>query len=138
MQDGLDLINALSTHPETARRLVTKLYGFFVSETATPDPAFINELATVYLQNGTAIKPVLQRLFTSPQFQDPAIFFTRYAWPAEFVVRSLKETGWTGFSAGSALTPLDQHGAGAARAAERGGLGARSELVLRPARCWRA
>jgi uncharacterized protein (DUF1800 family) len=106
MQDGLDLIAALSTHPETARRLVTKLYAFFVSETATPDPAFIDQLATVYLQSGTAIKPVLQRLFTSPQFQDPAIFFTRYAWPAEFVVRALKETGWTGFSVGSALTAL--------------------------------
>jgi uncharacterized protein (DUF1800 family) len=106
MQDGLDLIAALSMHPETARRLATKLYAFFVSETATPDPALINDLATVYLQNGTAIKPVLQRLFTSPQFQDPGIFFTRYAWPAEYVARALKEAGWAGFSAGSALTPL--------------------------------
>jgi uncharacterized protein (DUF1800 family) len=106
MQDGLDLIAALSMHPETARRLVTKLYNFFVSETVTPDPNFITDLANTYLQNGTAIKPVLQRLFASPQFQDPAIFFTRYAWPVEFVVRALKETGWTGFSAGSALTPL--------------------------------
>ena len=106
MQDGLDLIGALSTHPETARRLVTKLYNFFVSETVTPDPAFVNDLATVYLQNGTSIKPVLQRLFTSPQFQNPSVYFTRYAWPAEFVVRALKETGWAGFSVGSALTPL--------------------------------
>jgi uncharacterized protein (DUF1800 family) len=106
MQDGLDLLAALSTHPETARRLATKLYGFFVSETATPDPNFINDLATVYLQSGTVIKPVLQRLFTSPQFQDESIFFTRYSWPAEFVVRAMKETGWTGFSAGSVLSPL--------------------------------
>ena len=106
MQDGLDVIAALSMHPETARRLATKLYAFFVSETAAPDPAFITDLASVYLQSGTAIKPVLQRLFTSPQFQDPSIFFTRYAWPAEFVVRALKETGWTGFSVGSVLTPL--------------------------------
>jgi uncharacterized protein (DUF1800 family) len=106
MQDGLDFIAALATDPQTATRLVTKLYGFFVSETVTPDPAFINDLATVYLQNGTAIKPVLQRIFTSPQFQDPSIFFTHYAWPAEFVARAIKETGWTGFSAGSALSPL--------------------------------
>ncbi len=35
MQDGLDLIAALATHPETARRLATKLFGFFVSETVT-------------------------------------------------------------------------------------------------------
>jgi len=106
MQDGIDLINALSMHPETAKRLATKLYGFFVSESAPPDQALINDLASTYLQNGTVIKPVLQRLFTSPQFQDPATFFTRYSWPVEFVVRSLKETGWTGFSLGTALSPL--------------------------------
>jgi len=106
MQDGIDLINALSMHPETARRLATKLYGFFVSETTAPDESLVNDLANTYLQNGTVIKPVLQRLFTSPQFQDPSTFFARYAWPAEFVVRSLKETGWSGFSVGSALSPL--------------------------------
>jgi uncharacterized protein (DUF1800 family) len=110
MQDGIDLINALSMHPETARRLATKLYGFFVSETAPPDPNLINDLAATYLQNGTAIKPMLQRLFTSPQFQDPSIFFTRYAWPVEFVARSLKETGWSGFSVGTALSPLTSMG----------------------------
>src|SRR5262245_46993901 len=58
MQDGIDLINALAMHPETARRVATKLYGFFISETATPDATFINDLASVYLQNGSAIKPV--------------------------------------------------------------------------------
>jgi uncharacterized protein (DUF1800 family) len=105
-QDGLDLINALATHPETARRIATKLYAFFISETATPDPAFIDQLATVYLQNGTVMKPVLQYLFTSPQFQDPAVVFTHYSWPVEFVVRAVKETGWNGFSVGSALSPL--------------------------------
>jgi uncharacterized protein (DUF1800 family) len=106
MQDGIDLLTALASHPQTAQRLVTKLYNFFVSETVTPDPAFINDLATVYLQNDTVIKPVLQRLLTSTQFQDPSIFFTRYSWPAEFVGRAIKETGWSGFSAGSTLSPL--------------------------------
>jgi uncharacterized protein (DUF1800 family) len=106
MQDGLDLIAALAMHPETARRLATKLYTFFVSETVTPDQAFIDDLASVYLQNGTVIKPVLQRLFSSAEFQDSRVFFTRYAWPAEFVVRAMKETGWVGFSVGSALSPL--------------------------------
>jgi uncharacterized protein (DUF1800 family) len=106
MQDGLDLIQALATHPETARRLSTKLFNFFISETATPDPSFIDELSTVYLQSGTLLKPVIRHLLDSPQFQDPAVFFTRYSWPSEFVVRALKETGWTGFSVGTALSPL--------------------------------
>jgi uncharacterized protein (DUF1800 family) len=106
MQDGIDLIGALAGHPETARRLAGKLYAFFISETATPPPAFIDQLAAIYLQNGTQIKPVIQFLLTSPQFQDPSIYYTRYAWPAEFVVRAMKETGWTGFSAGNVLSPL--------------------------------
>jgi uncharacterized protein (DUF1800 family) len=110
MQDGIDLINALAMHPETARRLATKLYGFFVSETVAPDPSLIADLANTYLQNGTVIKPVLQRLFTSPQFQDPSTLFTRYAWPVEFVARSLKETGWSGFSVGTALSLLESMG----------------------------
>ncbi len=106
MQDGIDLINALSMHQETATRVVTKLFTYFVSETLAPDPAFIADLASTYLRSGSAIKPVVQQILLSPQFQDPSVTFTRYSWPAEFVVRAIKETGWTGFSVGSALTPM--------------------------------
>ena len=106
MQDGLDLIAALASHPETARRLATRLYGFFVSETIPPDPRFIDTLAAAYIQNDTAIAPVLRTLFMSTEFRSSSTFFTRYSWPVEFVARALKETGWTGFSAGSALSPL--------------------------------
>jgi uncharacterized protein (DUF1800 family) len=106
MQDGIDLITALASHPETARRLATKLYSYFVSETIPPDPRFLETLAAVYLQNDTEIAPVLWRLFTSPEFQSTGTFFTRYSWPVEFVVRAMKETGWIGFSAGEVLSPL--------------------------------
>src|SRR5215471_741035 len=106
MQDGIDLINALAMHPETARRVAGKLYAFFISETTPADPGFINQLATTYLQNQSNMQPVVRMLLLSPQFTDPSSFFTRYSWPAEYVVRSMKEAGWTGFSAGTALTPL--------------------------------
>ena len=106
MQDGLDLINALAMHPETASRVAGKLYAFFVSETVPAPASLINQLATVYLQNNSNIKSVLQALFTSPQFTDPAVYFTHYSWPVEYVVRAIKETGWTGFSVGTTLTPL--------------------------------
>lgn len=106
MEDGLDLINALVMHPETARRMATKLYTFFVSETVAPSTAFIDALASVYLQNGTVMKPVLQYLFSSSEFQSASVQFTRYAWPVEYVVRAIKETGWVGFSLGTALSPL--------------------------------
>jgi uncharacterized protein (DUF1800 family) len=106
MQDGLDLIGALAGHPETARRLATKLFGFFVSETSDPPSSFIDRLASMYLQNGTRIGPVVQYLFSSAEFQAPSAYFSRYSWPVEYVVKAMKETGWTGFSLGSTLSPL--------------------------------
>ena len=45
---------------------------------------------------------MLRTLFPSSQFRNPANFFQRYSWPVEFVVRAIKETGWTGFSVNSA------------------------------------
>jgi uncharacterized protein (DUF1800 family) len=110
MQDGLDLIDAVVRHPETSRRLARKLYGFFVNETSEPDPLFIEELAGVFVQNQYEMKPLLRYLFTSPEFLDPASYYARYSWPVEFVVRSIKETGWTGFSVNDAITPLTNMG----------------------------
>jgi uncharacterized protein (DUF1800 family) len=106
MQDGIDLINALAMHPETARRVAGKLYQFFVSETIPADSGFINQLAATYLQNGSNIRPVVQTILQSAQFTSPGVYFTRYSWPVEYVVRSMKEAGWTGFSVGTTLTPL--------------------------------
>jgi uncharacterized protein (DUF1800 family) len=105
MQDGVDLITALASHPETARRLVGRLCTFFVSE-VNATPALIDSLASLYLRSDTELAPVLRALFTSAEFQSSTNIDTRYAWPAEFVVRAMKETGWVGFSVGSALSPL--------------------------------
>jgi uncharacterized protein (DUF1800 family) len=106
MQDGIDLIAALAGHPETARRIATKLYAFFISETAPPSSSFIDRVASVYLQNGTRMGAVVSYILTSAEFEAPSAYFARYSWPAEFVVKSLKEIGWTGFSVGDALAPL--------------------------------
>ncbi|HUE86037.1 MAG TPA: DUF1800 domain-containing protein [Vicinamibacterales bacterium] len=104
MQDGFDLIAALARHPATAHRLCRKLWAYFISELVTPDESVISDLANVYMQNDGNMKPVLRRLFLSEAFLESE--FQRYAWPIEFVVRAIKETGWNGLSAGAALTPL--------------------------------
>lgn len=106
MQDGLDLIAALARHPETARRLARKLWGFFVSEVRQPDAAFVESIASVYLANNTEMRPVIRAVLNSPQFTDPSSYFERYAWPVEYVVRSIKEVGFLGYSVNDALTPL--------------------------------
>jgi uncharacterized protein (DUF1800 family) len=56
----------LATHPATAERIATKLCVRFVADQA---PAtLVATLARVYLDNDTAIVPVLRALFASPEF----------------------------------------------------------------------
>ena len=106
MQDGVDFITALAQHPETARRLARKLWNFFVSELEAPDPAFVEAVAAEYLENGTEMKPVIRYILRSPWFLHPNQAYTRYSWPAEFVVRAIREVGWNGFSVETARAAL--------------------------------
>jgi len=106
MQDGLDLITALAVHPETARRLARKFWSFFISDIHQPDPTFVESTAAVYLGNRTEIRPVVRHVLTSPWFNDPSIRYARYSWPAEFVVRAIREVGWQNFSLDKARSPL--------------------------------
>ena len=110
MQDGLDLITAVARHPATGPRLALKLYRYFVSEVDTPDARLIGEMSQLYYQENFEIKPVVRHLLLSPQFTSQAARYARYSWPVEFVVRSIKEVGWAGFSLNSTLTPLADMG----------------------------
>jgi uncharacterized protein (DUF1800 family) len=102
-QDGLDLINALASHPATGRFLARKLYTFFVNDIEAPDPDLIEHLAAAYYDSGFEMREVLRTLFKSRHFQDPANYWARYAWPAELIPRSLKEIGCSDFGADLAV-----------------------------------
>jgi uncharacterized protein (DUF1800 family) len=106
MQDGVDLINAVARHPATGPRLARKLYEYFVNEVDAPDDGLIQEVSRIYYSSGFELKPMVRRLLTSTQFLDDRNQYKRYAWPVEYVARSLKEVGWNGFSLSGALTPL--------------------------------
>jgi uncharacterized protein (DUF1800 family) len=110
MQDGLDLIDALARHPATATRLATRLYQFFVNDVDAPDQALVREVAQAYLASGGSIRAMLQRLFLAEPFLSGASAFRHYSWPAEFVIRSIKEAGWRGLSVDSAINPLANMG----------------------------
>jgi uncharacterized protein (DUF1800 family) len=110
IQDGVDLITALAVHPETARRLARKFWNFFISEIHQPDPGFVESVAAVYLQNRTEIRPVVRYVLTSPWFHLPEMRYARYAWPAEYVARAIKEVGWQGFSLDRVRAPLANMG----------------------------
>jgi uncharacterized protein (DUF1800 family) len=110
MQDGIDFITALATHPDTARRLARKLWGYFVSEVVEPDEATLNGAASAYLQSGTSIESLVHFMLRSRQFQNPGNWHTRYSWPVEFVVRAVKEVGWANFNVDTMRGPLTAMG----------------------------
>lgn len=63
-------VDYLAHHPSTARHIATKLAIRFVSD--TPPASLIERLSHTYLRNGTAIVPVLEQLFSAPEFFDSA------------------------------------------------------------------
>lgn len=105
-QDGLDLLAAVAAHPETARRLARRLYAYFVSELTEAPTGFVDAIAAEYRRSGQDMRAVVGAVLASPEFDDPANRFARYAWPVEFVVRAIKAVGWVGFSLGSTASPL--------------------------------
>ena len=110
MQDGLDFIDALAASPNTARYLAAKLYRFFVSEFGDVSESFVSRIAAAYLRSRYDMKWVMREVLLSPEFWDSGSYFSRYASPVEFVVRALKDVGWTGFSVNQALAPLSSMG----------------------------
>src|SRR4029077_6999537 len=62
------------------------------------------------LQTSGDMKAVMREVLLSPEFWDVSAYFTRYSWPVEYVIRALKDIGWTGFSVDTALTPLANMG----------------------------
>ena len=106
LQDAIDFIAALARHPETARRLARTLWNFFVNESQAPDPDFIAGAMQAYLQNDTSMRSMVAFVLRSRQFQNLAHAYSRYSWPAEFVVRSIKEVGWAGYPIDSARSSL--------------------------------
>jgi len=110
IQDGVDLINALATHPETGRRLARKFWSFFISDIHQPDPAFVESTASVYRQSGTEIRPVVRYILSSTWFNNQAMRFARYSWPAEYVARAIREVGWQNFTLDRARSALASMG----------------------------
>jgi uncharacterized protein (DUF1800 family) len=111
MQDGLDFIAALARSPHTAAYLARKLYRFFISEVGDVDEEFVNRVSASYFKSGYDMKVVMREVLMSRQFWDERNRFSRYAWPAEFAIRAIKDVGWTGLSLNDvrlALTNMGQ------------------------------
>ncbi|MCO8269909.1 DUF1800 domain-containing protein [Actinoplanes sp. TRM 88003] len=86
---ALAFADHLARHPATAQRLAVKLCQRFVADEAPA--SLVSKLAKVYLDNGTAIKPVLKALFTSPEFA--AAFGQKARTPFEDLIATIRTLG---------------------------------------------
>ena len=139
MQDGIDFING-SPRTRTPRAISRrKLYRFFVSEfgAVNVDVRQPRRRRSTCRASGD-MKAVMREVLLSPEFWDAGAYFARYSWPVEFVVRALKDVGWTRLLGQRRADAAVEHGADPVRAARRQRLGRRARPGSRPARCWRA
>jgi uncharacterized protein (DUF1800 family) len=90
IREGETVIRMLAHHPSTAHFLATKLVERFVSD--TPDPAFVEELAQVFLETDGDLREVTRTLFSSESFFEPAVIGAKVKTPFELVVSSLRAT----------------------------------------------
>ena len=137
MQDGIDFITALATHPDTARRLARKLWDFFVSEVVRarridaerrrerlPADRHADRVARA-LHAAVASVPEPGQLAHALQL-------------AGRVRRAGGQGGWLDrLLRRHAPRAADDDGSDAVRAAGRQRMGARVRDGSRPAACWR-
>ena len=86
---ALAFVDYLATHPATAQRIATKLCVRFVAD--EPPATLVARLAKIYLDNGTAIIPMLRALFTSSEFA--ASIGGKLRTPFEDVIATVRALG---------------------------------------------
>ncbi len=68
--EGVEVLRMLARHPATAQRVCRRLAQFFVAD--KPSAALVGSLAQTFLATQGDISAVLQTLFSSTDFWDPA------------------------------------------------------------------
>ena len=86
--DGDEVLDALLSHPETARFIVSKLWREFVSP--TPDAKEVSRWADAFRAGRYEVKPLMRVLLTSDAFWSPANRGALVKSPVELVVGTLR------------------------------------------------
>ncbi|APB32552.1 hypothetical protein GlitD10_0251 [Gloeomargarita lithophora Alchichica-D10] len=84
-----DVVEMLANHPGTARTLATKLWSTLVYP--EPEPEIVQRLAKVYTQNRRQIRPMVEAIFTSPEFYSPKAYRSYLKSPLFFLLGSLRQ-----------------------------------------------
>lgn len=88
MEDGLDVLHLLATHPSTARLVATRLVQAFVAD--DPPPAIVGRVAGVFVRTEGDLAEVTRALFTDPEFAAPDHVLTKVKSPFDLVASALR------------------------------------------------
>jgi uncharacterized protein (DUF1800 family) len=91
VNEGMQVLDLLAHHPNTAKFIAKKLAMRFVSD--DPPPALVDRMAQKFLSTDGDIREVLRTLFKSPEFWSTKTYRAKVKTPLEFVVSSLRATG---------------------------------------------
>lgn len=91
MQEGLTVLHLLATSPKTAHFIAHKLAVRFVSD--APPASLVDRMATSFLQSNGDIATVLETMYHSPEFWEPATYRAKVKTPIDFLVSSLRASG---------------------------------------------
>lgn len=87
--NGFDVLRLAAGRPETARRIVGKLWEWYAY--ADPEPKIVDKLASAFRKGDLQIKPVLREIATMPEFWSDKCIRQRVKSPAEFIVGILRQ-----------------------------------------------
>ncbi len=108
INEGLQVLDMLAHHPNTAKFICRKLAMRFVAD--DPPSEFVDRLAQKFLSTDGDIREVLRTLFKSPEFWSAKTYRAKMKTPFEFVISSLRATGTDLSNPGPLLGTLNRMG----------------------------
>jgi uncharacterized protein (DUF1800 family) len=106
--EGEEALDILAQHPSTARHISYELAQYFVSD--DPPKSLVDRLAKEFLNTRGDIRAVLNTLFHSPEFWDGQYFAKKFKTPYEYVISSVRASGYPLVNARPLLGMMQQLG----------------------------
>ena len=90
LNEGLEVLHQLASHPSTARFICKKIATRFVSD--TPSVALVTAMADVFAQSGGDIKQTMIAMLNSREFWKKEVLRSKIKSPFELVVSAIRAT----------------------------------------------
>ena len=88
MQDGMQVLHLLATHPSTAQFISTKLCRRFVAD--DPPASLVERTSRQFLSSRGDVRSVVKTILTSPEFYSEAAYRAKVKSPLEIVASTLR------------------------------------------------